>query len=193
MFIRSSCLSERWAYKCDASVISISATPNCTLISATSVGRALYLFNSSGEVIWKKAGDEGLDHEGWSTALSSDGSVVAVGTANKKPADGSVYVFNARGDQLFSETVGSPVWSLSFSSNGDVLAASCWDGKAYKYVRHGSTYKRAAVFDSQNQRELFPALSSFRLTIDARIKFTRLTRHSFISTINFCAILLSPS
>jgi tetratricopeptide (TPR) repeat protein len=156
MLIRNSCLSERWAYECDASVISIAATPNCSLISATTVGRSLYLFNSTGDVVWKKSGDEeGLDHEGWSTAVSSDGGVIAVGTANKKPADGSVYVFNAKGDQLYSETVGSPVWSLSFSSDGGILGASCWDGKAYKYVRHRSTYKRVAVFDSKNQQGLY--------------------------------------
>lgn len=163
MLVRNSSLSQKWVHECDGSVISVSATPNCSLVSATTVGRSLYLFDSAGELIWQKSGaEEGLDHEGWSTALAEDGSVVAVGTANKKPADGSVYVFNTRGEQLFSELVGSPVWSLSFSSDGGVLAANCWDGKAYRYVRSGPTYKRAAVFDSQNQQGLY----GVRLTRD---------------------------
>jgi SAM-dependent methyltransferase len=156
MLIRNSCFNEKWVYECDAPIISVSTTPNCSLISATSVGRSLYLFNSEGDLIWEKSGEvEGLDHEGWSTAISADGSVIAAGTANKKPADGTVYIFNTHGDQIFSDTVGSPVWALSFSSDGKVLAASCWDGKAYKYVRNNASYKRYDALDLQIPQGLY--------------------------------------
>src|SRR5689334_4957011 len=127
MLIKDSCLKEKWTYKCDGSVISVSVTPNCSLISATTVGRSLILLNSEGELIWETDKDA-LDQEGWSTAISTDGSMVAVGTASKNPADGTVYIFNAQGGEISAITLGSPVWSLSFSSDGNVLAASCWDG-----------------------------------------------------------------
>lgn len=156
MLARNSCLNEKWVYECDASVISIAATPNCSLISATTVGRSLYLLNSEGNLLWKKSGEpEGLDHEGWSTAISSDGSAIAVGTANKNPVDGSIYIFNTNGDQVFLDIVEAPVWSLSLSSNGDILVASCWDGKAYKYARDGSSYNRVAVLDLKTREGLY--------------------------------------
>jgi 2-polyprenyl-3-methyl-5-hydroxy-6-metoxy-1,4-benzoquinol methylase len=154
MLTRSSCFNEKWAYECNAPVISVSATPNCSLISATSVGRSLYLFSSDGNLIWETS-SEGLDHEGWSTAISADGSVIAVGTANKNPADGTIYVFNAHGDQIFSDNVGSPVWALSFSSDGKVLVGSSWDGRAYKYVRNSASYKRYAALDLQTPQGLY--------------------------------------
>jgi SAM-dependent methyltransferase/tetratricopeptide (TPR) repeat protein len=145
MLIRGSSLKERWHYQCDGSVISVSTTPNCSLITAATVGRSVYLITSEGELVWK-SGQQALDHECWSTAISSDGSIVAVGTANKNPADGSIYVFDARGELVFSQTVGAPVWSVSLSQDGSVLAASCWNGKAYKFTRVNSSYKPAGEY-----------------------------------------------
>lgn len=148
MLTRVACLSERWRFRCDGSVISVSATPNCSLIAATTVGRSLYLLTSEGQTLWHKTGEHALDHEGWSTSLSSDGSVVAVGTANKKPADGTVYVFDSRGELLFTRTLGAPVWSVSLSKDGGILGATCWNGIAYKFVRNDSGYALVAEFKS---------------------------------------------
>lgn len=150
MLTRGACLSERWQFKCDGSIISVSATPNCSLIAATTVGRSLYLLTSEGKEVWKKSGEDALDHEGWSTAISSDGSVIAVGTANKKPADGTIYVFDSRGELVFTKTVGAPVWSVSFSQDGNILAATCWNGSAYKFIRTRSGYKLIGEFTSEN-------------------------------------------
>lgn len=152
MLTRDSSLNERWKYQCDGSVISVSATPNCSLITAATVGRRVYLFTSDGEVVWVTPT---LDHECWSTAISSDGSVVAVGTANKKPADGTIYVFDARGESIFTKRLDAPVWSVSLSHDGSVLAATCWNGKAYKYIRTHNGYKAGGEFNGKNSQGLY--------------------------------------
>src|SRR5215212_4500922 len=102
MLHRSGCLTERWQFRCDDAVISIAATANCSTIAATTVGKSLYLLNSEGTELWRKTS---LDHEGWSTAVSADGTTIAVGTACKNPADGTVYVYNSQGDQLLAYVI----------------------------------------------------------------------------------------
>lgn len=152
MLTRGETLSERWSFKCDGSVISVSTTPNCSLISVATVGRSVYLLTSEGETVWHKTG---LDHECWSTAISSDGSIVAAGTANKNPADGTIYVYDARGESIFTKTLGAPVWSVSLSQDGSVLAATCWNGRAYRFVRTHSSYKLAAEFMGNTANGLY--------------------------------------
>jgi SAM-dependent methyltransferase len=152
MLTRGSSLKERWKFQCDGSVISVSTTPNCSLIAAATVGRSVYLLTSDGEVVWSKTG---LDHECWSTAISSDGSVVAVGTANKKPADGTIYVFDARGESIFTKRLDAPVWSASLSHDGSVLAVACWNGRAYKFTRTHLGYQEAGEFSAVNPQGLY--------------------------------------
>jgi len=164
MLHRSGCLKERWQFRCDDAVISIAATANCSTIAATTVGKSLYLLNSEGTELWKKSA---LDHEGWSTAISADGTVIAVGTACKNPADGTVYVYNSRGDQLLAEKLNSPVWSLSFSSDGTTLAANCWNGKAYKFTKDCCTYHLKSVYDSRSPSGLY----GIKLTKDGRAAY----------------------
>jgi SAM-dependent methyltransferase len=152
MLHRSGCLKERWQFRCDDAVISIAATANCSTIAATTVGKSLYLLNSEGTELWKKSS---LDHEGWSTAISPSGTAIAVGTACKNPADGNVYIYNSQGDLLLAEKLNSPVWSLSFSHDGTTLAANCWNGKAYKFVKHCCTYRLRSVYDSHSPSGLY--------------------------------------
>lgn len=164
MFHRRACLTERWQFDCGDAVISIAATPNCSTIAATTVGKTLYLLNSEGVELWKQSS---LDNEGWSTAISGDGSTVAVGTACKNPADGTVYVYNSQGHQLFAERLNAPVWSLSFSNDGRILAVNCWDGRAHKFVRDGSSYKLSATYDSHSPSGLY----GIRLARDGRTAY----------------------
>ena len=152
MLHRSGCLTERWQFRCDDAVISIAATANCSTIAATTVGKSLYLLNSEGTELWRKTS---LDHEGWSTAVSADGTTVAVGTACKNPADGTVYVYNSQGDQLLVEELNSPVWSLSLSHDGATLAANCWSGKSYKFTRDCCRYRLTSVYDSRSPSGLY--------------------------------------
>lgn len=151
MLTRETCLKERWQFRCDGSVISTAATPNCSLIVAATVGRSVYLLNSDGDVIWEKRGncDSGLDHEAWSTAIAADGSVIAVGTANKNPSDGTLYVYNSKGDQVFSHALKSPVWSIALTPDGTIMAVACWNGNAYKFQRQRSGFKLVSTFKSK--------------------------------------------
>lgn len=154
MLIRKSCLTERWCFTADNSVISVACTPNCSFIAAATVGRCLYLIDSDGKEIWQKSGDE-LDHEAWSVAIAADASVIAVGTACKNPADGTVYIYNDKGHQVFSKTFGAPIWSLSFSPSGDVLVVSAWNGCAYKFVRIRDGYTQEATYKSGSDKGLY--------------------------------------
>jgi SAM-dependent methyltransferase/tetratricopeptide (TPR) repeat protein len=152
MLHRSACLTERWQFRCNDAVISIAATPNCSTIAATTVGKSLYLLNSEGAELWKQSS---LDNEGWSTAISADGTAIAVGTAGKNPAGGTVYIYNSQGVQIFAETLSSPVWSLSFSRDGTTLAANCWNGKAYKFIKEYANYRLMAISDSSPPSGLY--------------------------------------
>lgn len=133
MIIRSEPYDHLWTYKCDHSVISVAATPSCSLICAVTVGRELHLINKKGECIWS----ESLDNEGWSTAISEDGNFIAVGTANKNPSEGSLTVYDRSKKKIFSERLLYPVWSVAFSQNGKFLVASTWGNKVvcYKYQK----------------------------------------------------------
>lgn len=152
MLTRGFCLNERWHFHCDGSVISVSATPNCSYITAATVGRSVYLFNSAGEIIWHKTA---LDHECWSTAISSDGSVVAVGTASKKPADGTICVFDFRGEPVFTKRLDAPVWSVSLSCDAKVLVATCWNGIAYRFQKTNSGYTPAGEYSANTSHGLY--------------------------------------
>lgn len=138
MIIRDGPYEQLWAFPCDNSVISVAATPNCSLISAATVGCSVYLLDDEGNLLWKNK--EPLDNEGWATALSADGKLVAVGTANKKPSDGAIHVFGSDGSSVWSRRVRAPVWSLSFSADGKTLAAACWNDHLYLCVRSGPGY-----------------------------------------------------
>src|SRR5436190_9271898 len=161
MLHRSACLTERWQFRCNDAVICIAATPNCSTIAATTVGKSLYLLNSEGAELWKQSS---LDNEGWSTAISADGTAIAVGTACKNPAGGTVYIYNSQGVQIFAETLSSPVWSLSFSRDGTTLAANCWNGKAYKFIKECSKYRLIATSDSSSPSGLY----GFKLAKDGK-------------------------
>ena len=140
MIFRNDVRRELWRSFLGASVISVAATPNCSLIAATTVGRRLYLLNRDGEQVWKAP--KTLDHEGWSVAISSDATVIAVGTADKNPGSGSVYVFNYQGHQLLNHAVGAPVWGVDLSPDGGILAASSWDNTEYRFTRQGQRYQK---------------------------------------------------
>lgn len=126
-----------WKYTCKGPVISVSATPNCSLIVAASVDRKIRLLNYSGKKIWERE----LENEVWSVSISTDGNYIAAGTANKNPADGSVYIFNTDGKQIFSYHIGFPVWSISLSKNAESLVVSSWGNIAYFFKRINRKYK----------------------------------------------------
>ena len=138
MKVPSGPYEELWSYLCAGSVISVSATPNCSLISATTVSCDLHLLDVNGRAVWPKPAK--LDNEGWATSISADGRLVAVGTANKNPADGTVYVFDQKQSLIWSETIGSPVWSVNLSGDGRYLVVSSWNNHVYRFVRRGEKY-----------------------------------------------------
>ncbi|MCK4347525.1 MAG: PQQ-binding-like beta-propeller repeat protein, partial [Thermoplasmatales archaeon] len=125
-----------WSHVCGGAIISVATTPNCSLIAAASVDCKLYLLNRDGILLWNKP----LDNEAWAVDISADGSRIAVGTANKKPADGTVYVYNQDGTEIFQCKIGSPVWGVSLSGDGAVLAVTSWNNKAYRFIEKTGTY-----------------------------------------------------
>ena len=120
------------------SVISVACTPNFSLIVAGAVDRQLYGLGPDGAKKWERR----LDHEVWSTAVSADGNRIAAGTANKKPASGTVFVFDSKGEILFKDQIGSPVWGVALSADGSILAASGWNGKLYLYSEDDGNWRR---------------------------------------------------
>jgi len=128
-----------WEFNSDGSVISVAATPNFSTICAATVGKSVYLIDGSGKPLWDKPCS--VDEEAWATAISEDGQYIAVGTASKSPADGTLYVVTRDGRPFWSHRIGTPVWSVSLSNDGEMLAASTWGGNNfYLFRRQGSSY-----------------------------------------------------
>jgi SAM-dependent methyltransferase/WD40 repeat protein len=130
----------RFAHDAGNSVISVSCTPNFSHIIAGTVDRKLFAMGPDGRRQWEKR----LDHEIWATAISADSSRIAVGTAGKRPAAGSIYVLDNRGELLWSDQIGAPVWGVALSADGSLLAATAWDGKVYQFRDERGTWKSIA-------------------------------------------------
>ena len=128
----------RFVHDIGNSVISVACTPNFSLIVAGAVDRHVYGLDQDGNKIWSRR----LDQEVWCTSVSADGSRSAAGTANKKPASGTVFVLDGRGKIVFQESIGAPVWDVSLSADGTVLVASGWDGRIYLYEEDAGLWKR---------------------------------------------------
>ena len=143
MIVRNGPFEQLWGYVCDGSIISVAATPNCSVISAATINGSLYLLDGRGCILWKK--EKVLENEGWSTAISSDGKLIAVGTANKKLPDGRIHIFDREGRTVFADRIGAPVWGLSFSSDGSKLAVAAWNNHAYFFRYNGSHFEKQDI------------------------------------------------
>ncbi len=127
-----------WSYNCGGSIISIDSTPDCSLITTASVDCKLRLLNKDGILLWEKS----LDNEAWSVCISATGKRIAVGTASKKPADGTVYVYNHEGVECLRYGIGAPVWGVSLSEDGSILAVTSWNNKTYRFIENGKAIYR---------------------------------------------------
>lgn len=137
--------SVQWQIGLRGSVISVSATANCSFIVAGTVNRCVTLMHSGGQVLWQKS----LNHEVWATAISDDGCRIAVGTAAKNPAKGTIHIFDFDGGCVWRHELPAPIWSLDFSNNGDLLVAGCWDSNVYVFEADESQ-----AFNSTGRRKL---------------------------------------
>lgn len=129
-----------WRQQLGGSIISVSATPNCSLIAAGSVDRTVSVFSFSGLLQWRRR----LDFEVWATSISANGSRIAVGTADKYPAAGTIYIFDRDGNQLWHFKVDAPVWQVSLSGDGTMLAAGSWNNNAYVFTEVNGSWKEFA-------------------------------------------------
>jgi SAM-dependent methyltransferase len=129
-----------WEFSCDGSIISAAATPNFSSICVATVGKNLYLLDDQGRPCWTNPFH--VDFEAWATAISSDSQYIAVGTANKSPSDGTLYVLTRDQELVWSERVRAPIWSVSLSADGTILVASTWADLLYLFRRNGGKYER---------------------------------------------------
>jgi WD40 repeat protein len=126
--------SAAWTAALDASVICVSSSPNLSVVAAGAVDRSVTILDRQGKSLWKAR----VDNEVWAAAVSGDANRIAVGTANKSPAEGAIHVYDRNGGRLFSYSVGAPVWSVSLSSDGTILVAGSWDNNLYVFTEtHG--------------------------------------------------------
>ncbi|MCL5020771.1 MAG: methyltransferase domain-containing protein [Bacteroidetes bacterium] len=129
-----------WKFDCDGSVISVAGTPNLSTICAGTVGRKLFLLDQNGQPLWSEPYE--VDNEIWATAISDDGQLIGVGTAEKNPTDGTLYVLGRDRSLIWSQRIYAPVWGVSFSNSGSILAASTWvDNQVYRYKRGADGYE----------------------------------------------------
>lgn len=130
-------MTRLWEVTLPASVISVAATPTLSLVVAGCVDRRGYAFDHRGERLWAHE----TDHEIWAAACTKDGNFVAFGTAEKKPAQGKIYILNRAGDTVGTFSIGMPVWSLDFDSTGTRLVAGTWGGSCHLFKLDGRQWK----------------------------------------------------
>ncbi|WP_437923528.1 methyltransferase domain-containing protein [Sorangium sp. So ce291] len=132
--------TEVWSRNLDSPVICVSATPNASLVAAASTDRTVALFSDTGEPRWRRS----LDNEAWAVAISADGARIAVGTAAKHPASGTVFVLDRAGQELWRHALDAPVWSVSLSDDGERLVVGSWDGCAYLFQEANGSFGEVA-------------------------------------------------
>lgn len=125
-----------WVQKLGTPIISVSCTPNGSVLVAGAVDKTVSAFTADGHAKWT----HGVDHEVWATSISADGSRVAVGTAQKKPAKGSLHIFDGAGNQLWRYELLAPIWSVCLSSNGEKCLVGSWDGSVYAFAEQDGTW-----------------------------------------------------
>lgn len=130
-------ITNRWEVSLPASVISVAATPTLSIVAAACVDRKGYAFDHMGKHLWTHVSE----HEIWATACSRDGNFIAFGTAEKKPAQGKVYILNREGNIIATFSIGMPVWSLDFDVLGTRLAVATWDGNCLIYSMKSRNWK----------------------------------------------------
>jgi SAM-dependent methyltransferase len=81
-----------------------------------------------------------VDNEVWATSISEDGQFIAIGTANKNPLDGTLYVLNREGKQIWSIRVRSPIWNVKLSSDSRMLIATTWSNQVLLFHKHDVEY-----------------------------------------------------
>lgn len=121
---RSQPLNQSRALNIGSPIISVSCTGNLSAIVAGAVDRRLYCFNHDLEHLWSKH----LDNEVWSTGVSEDGNIIAAGTANKNPSEGTIYIFDRNGQIQFKTALGSPIWDIAVLKNAQRVVATTWNG-----------------------------------------------------------------
>lgn len=129
-----------WKFNCDSSIISVAGTPNLSCLVAGTIGRSVYLVNGEGISIWKEP--VYVDNEVWGTSISEDGQIIAVGTSNKNPKDGTLYIFSRDGKQVWSTRVHSPVWNVKLSMDGSWLIATTWSNQLLLFKKAGTEYRK---------------------------------------------------
>ncbi|HEY0413226.1 MAG TPA: methyltransferase domain-containing protein [Allosphingosinicella sp.] len=122
-------LQQLWEVDLPTSVISVATTPGLSLIIAGCVDRKGYALDRNGARLWEHS----ADNEVWAAACAIDGSVIALGTADKKPAQGKVYLLNRAGDPIATFALGMPVWGLAFDASATRLVASTWGNECHLF------------------------------------------------------------
>jgi len=81
------------------------------------------------------------DNEVWSVSVDSAGRFIAAGTASKNPSDGTLLCYLKTGRRLLRQELGAPVWAVSLSPSGNILAATTWRGELLAFQRRGQTFQ----------------------------------------------------
>lgn len=129
-----------WSRELGSAIICVAATPNASFVAAACIDQSASLFSGEGELCWRRT----VTGEAWAVAISADGSSVAVGTASKHPAAGTVVVFDDAGEERWRLSLDAPVWSVALSDDGGRLVVGCWDNFVYLFEAAHGQYKEVS-------------------------------------------------
>lgn len=122
-----------WKYDLKAPVISVAVTPEASYLvcgtgsfeskeGETSDDYKVYLFDTSGKLLWSKK----LDYTVSSVSITPDGSYIAIGSWDKK-----VHIFSKSGAHLKEFQTEGNVWSVSITPDGKNVIAGSTDTYVY--------------------------------------------------------------
>ena len=77
----------------------------------------------------------------WCVACDAAGVKFLAGTANKKPARGNLYAFDADGTQQHILNIEAPIWGVSLSPNGIFAACTSWNGHIYLFKQESGKFE----------------------------------------------------
>ncbi len=111
-------------------VLSVAWSPDGSMIAVGSQSGELFVFSSSGEILWRARLDGYVEKAEW----SPDGSMVVAGISNFTSSSlyTRIYVFDYSGTLLWqSRDLDGYITDLKWSPSGDVIAVSTSSGLVY--------------------------------------------------------------
>ncbi|AZD29881.1 methyltransferase domain-containing protein [Pseudomonas chlororaphis] len=138
--------SELWSRNFGSPVVSLAITPDAALLAVACRNRQLTVLTQDYELRWSQRFADDI-----SAIAISPGCHVAVGTQRGADGSGSVYLFDAEGQELFSAFLASAACSVSLTADGSGLTITCKNQTRHLVSRVDNRYQLSQAADRHQE------------------------------------------